>query len=85
MKPYQDLKNQDNLIVREFSESIDQIDLMWHRDLNNREIKSEQTTDWKIQLENELPVEISKNYIPALQWHRVIKGSGNLILTIREW
>lgn len=85
MKPYKDLGKTDNTITREFSESIDPVDLLWHRDLKNREITSEENTDWKIQLENELPTQISKNVIPALMWHRLIKGTGNLVLSIKEW
>lgn len=85
MNPYKDLQREDNLIIREFSEDIDPVELKWHRDLKNREIESQEKTDWFIQLENQLPVPITKNFIPAKEWHRVIKGTGKLVLSIKEW
>ena len=85
MNPYQNIHQEEGLIIREFSESVDPIDLMWHRDLKTRAISSDSETDWQIQLENELPTFITENIIPALMWHRIIKGSGNLVLNIREW
>ncbi len=32
MKPYKDLEVADKYILREFSQNIDPIELMWHRD-----------------------------------------------------
>jgi len=36
MNPYKDLQREDDLIIREFSEDIDPVELKWHRDLKNR-------------------------------------------------
>lgn len=58
---------------------------MWHRDLKNRSVKVLDGTGWKIQLENSLPKEFTEITIPKLLWHRVIKGSGDLVLEIKEW
>jgi hypothetical protein len=85
MSPYKDIEKSENLIVRKFSQDIDPIELMWHRDLKNREIKLISGKDWKLQMENELPKDISVNLIPKLSWHRVIKGEGDLVIGIREW
>jgi hypothetical protein len=40
-------------------------------------------TDWKIQLENELPKELnSAIFIECGQWHRLIKGTSELKVKI---
>jgi hypothetical protein len=41
--------------------------------------------NWKIQIENELPKSFNDIIIPKLTWHRVIKGSGDLVIQIKEW
>lgn len=84
MIPYTQTKSGD-LIVRRFSEDIDPTELMWHRDLRNREIKVLEGSGWKIQIDNELPVDMNSSFIPKKVWHRVIKGTGNLVIEIREW
>ena len=32
IKPYKDLENNSEYIIREFNDNIDPIELMWHRD-----------------------------------------------------
>ena len=71
--------------VRKFSQDIDPIELMWHRDLKNREVSIISGKGWKIQLENKLPQDLDSIIIPKLSWHRVIKGEEDLIISIREW
>ena len=85
MDPYIDLEKSDNLIIRKFSQDIDPIELMWHRDLRNREVKLVSGSGWKIQLENKLPQDLDCITIPKLSWHRVIKGEGDLVISIKEW
>lgn len=83
MKPYVDLEITDEYIIREFSELIDPIELLWHRDNENRTIEIIGETDWAIQLENKLPTSLnSRIFIPKHEWHRVLKGTGNLKLKI---
>ena len=82
--PYSEIIESDS-IIRKFSQDIDPIELMWHRDLKNRSVKVLDGTGWKIQLENSLPKEFTEITIPKLLWHRVIKGSGDLVLEIKEW
>ena len=79
MKPYFDISDQARL----FSQEIDESELMWHRDEEDREIISILKTDWKIQLENELPTDLNSSVkIKAGEWHRLIKGNGNLEIKI---
>ncbi len=83
MKPYTDIEITDQYIIREFSENIDPIELLWHRDDENRTIEIIGETDWKVQLDNQLPTSINNPiFIPRHEWHRVIKGTGTLKLKI---
>jgi len=84
-KPYKDIEVTDQYIIREFNENIDPIELMWHRDDENRTVEIIGKTDWKLQLENKLPTSInSPIFIPKHEWHRVIKGTGILKLKIHK-
>jgi hypothetical protein len=84
MRPYKDLEITDKYIIREFDENIDPLELLWHRDLENRTVEIIGETDWKIQLENQLPTSINKPiFIPRGEFHRLIKGTtGTLKLKI---
>jgi hypothetical protein len=85
MTPYIDIEVTDKYIIREFNENIDPIELMWHRDDENRLIEIIGNTDWKIQLENQLPTSINQPiFIPKHEWHRVIKGTKTLKLKIHK-
>ena len=83
MKPYKDLEITDQYILREFNDSVDPIELLWHRDNEDRTIEIVGETDWAIQLENKLPTSLNDRiFIARHEWHRVIKGTGNLLLKI---
>ena len=47
-RPYTDIENNDFFIIREFDENIDPIELMWHRDDENRIVEIMGETDWKL-------------------------------------
>jgi len=82
-KPYRDLEITEEYTIREFSENIDPIELMWHRDDEDRTIEIIGETDWKIQLEDQLPFSLNERiFIPRHMWHRVIKGTDTLKLKI---
>ena len=85
-RPYKDLEVTDEYIIREFDNNIDPIELMWHRDDEDRVVEIiEPGTDWKFQFENELPWKLEPKmsiYILRHEWHRVIKGTGILKLKI---
>ena len=83
MKPYTDIEITPEYIIREFDENIDPVELLWHRDDENRTIEIIGKTNWQVQLDNELPTSLNKSiFIPRHCWHRVIKGSGKLQLKI---
>ena len=84
-KPYIDIEVTDNYIIREFNENIDPIELLWHRDDENRTVEIIGKTDWKVQLDNQLPTSMNDPiFIQRHEWHRVIKGTGTLKLKIHK-
>jgi hypothetical protein len=83
LKPYTDIEITDTYIIREFDENIDPIELMWHRDNESRILEIIGETDWKIQLDNKLPILLENHiFIPKHEYHRVIKGTKTLKLKI---
>ena len=85
-KPYTQVEESD-YFVREFSESVDPMELVWHRDREDREVTILEGSGWKLQMDNEQPRELiqGKTYrIPAMEYHRIIKGKDNLLLQIKE-
>ena len=83
MKPYTDIEVTDEYIIREFDENIDPIELMWHRDDESRTLEIIGETDWKLQLDNKLPILLENHiFIPKHEYHRVIKGTKTLKLKI---
>ena len=87
MRPYTNIKTSKNTIIREFNESIDPTELLWHRDLKSRKVTVLEGQGWYFQMDNELPFELKKGIsivIPELSWHRVIKGNTTLTIKIEE-
>ena len=85
MHPYTDIEITDDYIIREFGDNIDPIELMWHRDDEDRIVEIIGNTDWKLQLDNSLPTSLQEHiFIPKHEWHRVIKGTGTLKLKINK-
>ena len=83
--PYKDIQSSDNSVIRVFDQDIDPIELMWHRDDEDRTLEIIDETDWKLQFDNELPILLKDHiFIPRHAWHRVIKGTGTLKLKINK-
>jgi hypothetical protein len=81
--PYTEARTGNNEVVRTFSEDIDPIELMWHRDDEDRIVEAVGKTDWLIQLDDELPRLLTDRIdIPRHEWHRLIKGTGDLTVRI---
>ena len=79
MLPFQENKISDNTFIRLFSQNTDSGEFMWHRDREDRIIESIEPTDWKIQIDNELPKVIEGEvFIPMGVYHRLIKGTNDL-------
>lgn len=84
-KPYVNLEENDEFIIREFDQNIDPSELVWHRDKENRLVIPMEDNDWMVQLDNELPRPLNEEvFIPAEAIHRVIKGTGKLRVKIMK-
>ncbi len=83
--PFKEGKISESIFIREFSQNTEDGEFMWHRDRELRIIESIGKTDWKIQLDNELPKVIEgKIEIPVGVYHRLIKGSGDLKIKLEK-
>ena len=75
----------ENGEVRTFLQEVDEFELVWHRDREDRIVTTLSETDWKFQFENELPIKIEGEiYIPKNKFHRLIKGTGDIKLRVKK-
>jgi hypothetical protein len=78
-------KIKNDYYIRTFDAEIEEDELVWHRDKEDRIIICEEKTDWKFQKDNELPISFDKIiFIEKETWHRVIKGDGDLTLKVKK-
>ena len=82
-RPYSE-QEQDGYLIREFSQDTPSFEFVWHRDKQDRVVQATEDTDWQFQLDNEFPVRLTKDklFIPKETYHRVIKGTGDLVVKI---
>ncbi len=85
MRPYKEKKISKNVVLREFTADTDTEELVWHRDQEDRIVTVSESVGWKLQLDNQMPQDMvvgESYFIPAMKWHRVIKGSGRLMIEV---
>ena len=83
MKPYFEERISKREVIRTFSPYVNESELEWHWDEEDRLVTPIEKTDWQFQFDNELPFTIKEVInIPAGVIHRVIKGSGELKVKI---
>ena len=84
-RPYSE-KEQDGYVIREFSQDTPSVEFVWHRDKEDRVVQAMHDTDWKFQLDNDIPRILTESelFIPKETYHRLIKGTGNLKVKIYE-
>lgn len=76
-------ENVSNYFLRTFLADTPEEELKWHWDEEDRIISPVGETDWKFQLDNSLPQLIdSQIFIPKGEFHRIIKGSGDLTIKV---
>jgi hypothetical protein len=78
---------EDGKLVRTFENNVDDEELKWHYDLKDRWVTILKSDNWMFQMDDELPnklIENDKLFIPKFAWHRVIKGNGDLVVSIEE-
>ena len=75
--------NQGN--IRTFSKDVDTMELVWHQDDEDREIEVLEGEGWKVQLDNRLPLALTKGdriFINEGDVHRIHKGTTDLKIKI---
>ena len=75
------------IFLREFKRDVVSDELIWHMDREDRYVKVLKGKGWDLQLDNQLPqtmVEGKTYFIPKYTYHRVIKGTTDLVVEIRE-
>ena len=83
--PFVETKLNKYTFIREFSNDVDEMDLVWHEDPENRRIEVIEGNGWKFQFDEELPIEMAEGKsISILKGvvHRVIKGNGPLKIKV---
>jgi hypothetical protein len=83
-----DQKEKNGIKTRLFKESINSGELKWHFDKQDRKVKVVKSNNWMLQMDNDTPKILKEGqtiFIPKGVYHRVIKGSGDLIVKIKEY
>ena len=84
--PFDELYSSYNTFIRKFYKDTDEDELVWHRDKEDRFIMLlDGGKDWLIQLEDELPKPIDEIFIRKDTYHRVIKGTEDMVVAIRKY
>jgi hypothetical protein len=68
-------------------ENVNEADLVWHRDIEERVVTVLEGINWKLQIDNQLPLtmKLGETYIIGkMVYHRLLKGKGRLILKIKS-
>jgi len=86
-RPYLDTHKSPHNFTRVFPQTVNTEDLEWHRDYYNRTVTVISGSKWKFQHDNDIPFELTEGMtfqIKAGEYHRLIKGSGQLMVEIVE-
>ena len=85
--PYKQEQISDNKFIRTFDKNVLTEELVWHRDRKDREIKVLVGEGWELQIDNCLPIPLiaeSVYYISAGTYHRIKRGTTDLVVEINE-
>jgi hypothetical protein len=87
MKEYTDTILREGVKIRKFKRENLMSESTWHRDQNDRLVEVIQGKNWKIQVDNRLPIIMKEGdvyKIPAGMWHRIIPANNDLTILIKE-
>jgi len=85
--PFDQSRVSEDSFIRKFSSSVEADELYWHKDKCDRIVRVIAGEGWMYQEENSLPVELFPGFIFSIKkgtWHRVIRGSSDLSVLIKE-
>ena len=80
MNPYKDSSN-----IRSFSKNVKKLELVWHKDDEDRNIEILEGKGWQMQFDDELPFDLVKCdhiFIKRHRIHRIHKGVTDLKIRI---
>ena len=83
--PFTEQQLDTKLFLREFSADVDEMELVWHEDREDRIVSVVEGNGWKFQFDEEFPIEMEDGIditIPKGVIHRVIKGKGPLKIKV---
>ena len=83
--PFKEQQIGKNVFLREFTKDVNNEELVWHRDREDRIVEVIEGRGWMLQLDEELPVEMKKGHmylIPEGTYHRIMKGNSDLKIRI---
>ena len=85
--PFTEEQIDRNIFIRTFSTDVDEMDLIWHEDKENRVINVLEGNGWKFQFDEELPIEMTDGLSISIfegRIHRIIKGEGPLKIKLQK-
>ena len=85
--PFEEEQINENTFIRTFSADVDEMELIWHEDKENRVIKVLEGNGWKFQFDEELPIEMTDGLNISIfegRIHRIIKGEGPLKIKLQK-
>lgn len=83
--PFKEKQVNKQLFIRKFSADVDEMDLIWHTDREDRIVHVLEGNKWKFQFDEQLPFEMLDGIdiiIPKGMIHRIIKGDGPLTIRV---
>ena len=86
MNPYNQTNISKNIFTRVFNPNDNEM-FIWHRDKKTRIVKIISCDNWKLQIDNQLPIILEEGYNYLIEkevWHRIIAGNNNLKIEITE-
>jgi co-chaperonin GroES (HSP10) len=84
--PFNEFEN-EGFKYRVFETGVNSEELKWHYDEKDRVVEVIKSNNWQIQLDNQLPYKLKTGDIINInkyEYHRVIKGTDNLIIRFKE-
>ena len=85
--PFEEKQIDQFNFIRTFSAGVDEMDLIWHADKENRIITVLEGNGWKFQFDEELPIEMTEGLSISIlkgRLYRIIKGKGPLKINLQK-
>ena len=85
--PFEEEQIDQYNFIRTFPADVDEMDLIWHADKENRIVTVLEGNGWKFQFDEELPIEMTNGLNISIfegRIHRVIKGNGPLKIKLQK-